>query len=65
MLPFSTVQPILLEFVKDNKFKIDKEMIRNFVAFSMTGDNVDYRMLLDNFKERNERIVEFPKRNFF
>jgi hypothetical protein len=31
----------------------------------MTGENIDYRLMLDNCKNRGEDIVEFPLKKMF
>jgi hypothetical protein len=41
------------------------EVYRNFIAFAMTGERVDYRLLLEAFKQRAETIHEFPKHKVF
>ena len=40
-------------------------MIRNLVAFAMTGEKVDYQMLVSKFKDLHTEVVEFPKQKTF
>lgn len=40
-------------------------MVRNLIAFAMTGERVDYQLLVSKFKDLSLEISEFPKRNVF
>lgn len=45
--------------------QVDSEMIRNLIAFSMTGEKVDYQLLVSKFKDLSVEISEFPKMKVF
>lgn len=59
------VDKIIQELAEKHNFKVTTELTRNLVAFSMTGEKVDYKLLFSNFKDLNEEIVEFPKKIAF
>lgn len=40
-------------------------MIRNLIAFAMTGEKVDYQLLVAKFKDMSVEISEFPKQKVF
>lgn len=65
LLEFSTVEKILREVASQHKLNFASDVYRNFLAFAMTGERVDYRLLLDAFKQRSEIIQEFPKHKVF
>jgi hypothetical protein len=45
--------------------KVDAGMIRNLIAFTMTGEKVDYHLLVAKFKDLSIEISEFPKKKVF
>jgi len=44
---------------------VDGEMMRNLIAFAMTGERVDYHLLVSKFKDLSVEISEFPKSRVF
>jgi hypothetical protein len=56
---------ILNEIAESNNLKFSETVIKNSLAFSMTGENIDYRLMLENCKTRGEDIVEFPLKKMF
>ena len=65
LVAFNGVRSIIQASAEFNKLSFTANMIRNSIAFSMTGEKVDYRLMLDNFKTRGENIVEFPLKKVF
>ena len=65
LVPFTGVKNIIQEAASHTKLSFSDSIIRNSIAFSMTGEKVDYRILLDSFKGRGESIVEFPNKKVF
>lgn len=64
-IPFKSVEKIIREFSAKHNCKVDAEMVRNLIAFAMTGEKVDYHLLVGRFKDLNMEIVEFPKVKVF
>ena len=64
-IPFKIVEKIICDFACKHKVSVDSGMVRNLIAFSMTGEKVDYQLLVNRFKDLNLEIVEFPKTNVF
>lgn len=64
-IPFSTVENIITTFATKHGLKVDAGMIRNLIAFTMTGERVDYHLLVSKFKDLSIEISEFPKRKVF
>ena len=65
LVAFSGVKRVVQATASQNKLSFSESVIRNSIAFSMTGEKVDYRLLLDNFKSRGESVVEFPLKKVF
>ena len=36
--------------------KVDNSMVRNLIAFAMTGEKVDYHLLVSKFKDMSVEI---------
>ena len=64
-IPFVTVENIITDFCVKQGLKVDTSMVRNLIAFSMTGEKVDYHLLVNKFKDLSLEISEFPKKNVF
>ena len=60
-IPFSNVEEVIREFAGKHKINVDSGMVRNLIAFAMTGEKVDYNLLVNRFKDLNVEIAEFPK----
>lgn len=65
LVDFKGVKDAIQSTASHNKLNFSDSVIRNSIAFSMTGEKVDYRLLLDSFKGRGESIVEFPLKKVF
>ena len=65
LVSYEGVSKIIREAGAKNKIKFSNSVIRHCVAFSMTGDKVDYRLMLESCKERGDAIVEFPLKQVF
>lgn len=65
LVPFVNVKKVIQGAASHNKLSFSDNVIRNSIAFAMTGEKVDYRLLLENFKGRGESIVEFPLKKVF
>lgn len=65
LIDYSDVEKILKDTASQHKMDYAPEVYRNFIAFAMTGEKVDYRLLLEAFKQRAETIHEFPKHKVF
>ena len=65
LVAFPGVKNVIQTAAGHNKLSFSDSVIRNSIAFSMTGEKVDYRLLLENFKGRGESIVEFPLKKVF
>ena len=52
-IPFENVEKVIREFAAKHKVNVDSGMIRNLIAFSMTGEKVDYHLLVGRFKDLN------------
>lgn len=50
-IPFSTVEAIITAFCVKHGIKVNGEMVRNLIAFTMTGERVDYHLLVAKFKD--------------
>ena len=64
-IPFSSVDKVIREFAGKHKCEVDSGMVRNLIAFSMTGEKVDYHLLVSKFKDMNVEVKEFPKVKVF
>lgn len=64
-IPFGKVERVLREFAGRHGVVVDEGMVRNLIAFAMTGERVDYQLLVAKFKDLSLEISEFPKRNVF
>lgn len=60
-IPFGNVERVIREFAEKHKVRVDSGMIRNLIAFAMTGEKVDYNLLVSRFKDLSVEIAEFPK----
>lgn len=60
-IPFGNVERVIREFAAKHKINVDSGMVRNLIAFAMTGEKVDYNLLVNRFKDLNVEIAEFPK----
>lgn len=65
LVEYGAVERILRETAEEQHKKYGGEVFRNFLAFAMTGEKVDYRLLLEAFKQRSEIIQDFPKTKVF
>lgn len=54
MVAFKDVNRILKEVAASNKLSFSEAVVRNSLAFAMTGEKIDYRLMLENFKGRGE-----------
>jgi uncharacterized protein YpuA (DUF1002 family) len=52
-VPYEVVEKVVREFASSQKFKLEDNLIRNLLAFSMTGEKVDYRLMLNDLKKRS------------
>ena len=59
------MERIIREFVGRHSIKVDSSMVRNLIAFSMTGEKVDYHLLVSKLKDLSVEMSEFPKRRIF
>ncbi len=57
LVPFELAERIIRGFAAKQNFKLEDNLVRNLLAFSMTGEKVDYRLMLNDFKTRSEQIV--------
>ena len=64
-IPFGQVDQVLRDFAAKQNVTVDSAMIRNLIAFAMTGEKVDYQLLTSKFKDLSVEISEFPKINVF
>ena len=64
-IAFEIVEALLINFCGKHGVKVTREMVRNLIAFSMTGEKVDYQLLVSKFKDLSIEIAEFPKKNTF
>ncbi|MCB0370619.1 MAG: hypothetical protein KDD45_14635 [Bdellovibrionales bacterium] len=48
---------MIREFVAKHKLVVDRAMIRNLIAFAMTGEKVDYHLLVGKFKDMSLEIA--------
>ena len=64
MVDYKVGVDILKELVS-TKLSLGEEIYRNYLAFAMKGDRLDYGMLLESIKKRAEAIVDFPKKQVF
>ena len=64
-IPFANVEKVITEFAAKHKIEVDSSMVRNLIAFSMTGEKVDYHLLVGRFKDLNIEVKEFPKVKVF
>jgi len=51
------VEGIILDFCVKQGVSVTKPMVRNLIAFAMTGEKVDYQMLVAKFKDMNQEIA--------
>lgn len=65
MINYKTGMEILKGLVSESKLNLTEEIYRNYLAFAMKGDRLDYQMLLESIKHRAEAIVDFPKKQVF
>ncbi len=65
LIEYSAVEKVLKEVAEQHHMNYESAIYRNFVAFAMTGERVDYKLLLDAFKQRSETIQDFPKQKVF
>lgn len=59
------METVIRGVAEKQKMQVDSEMIRNLIAFSMTGEKVDYQLLVSKFKDLSVEISEFPKMKVF
>lgn len=64
-IPFENVEKVIRSFAEKHKIKVDTGMVRNLIAFAMTGEKVDYHLLVSRFKDLNIEVKEFPKVKVF
>lgn len=64
-IEFGVVERIMRGFTEKHKMAISADMIRNLIAFAMTGEKVDYHLLVSRFKDMSIEISEFPRRKVF
>ena len=60
-ISFGEVERVIRELAGRQGVTVDGGMVRNLIAFAMTGEKVDYQLLVSKFKDLNVEIVEFPK----
>lgn len=59
------MEGVILGVTSKQKMAVDSSMIRNLIAFAMTGEKVDYQLLVSKFKDLSVEISEFPKMKVF
>jgi predicted SpoU family rRNA methylase len=59
------VEKVIREFAGKHGMQVEEGMVRNLIAFAMTGEKVDYQLLVSKFKDLSVEISEFPKRKVF
>lgn len=65
MIDYKTGMEVLKHLVDESKININQDIYRNYLAFAMKGDRLDYQMLLESIKHRSSAIADFPKRQVF
>ena len=55
-IPFSNVDKVVRQFAGKHGCDVDSGMVRNLIAFSMTGEKVDYHLLVAKFKDMNVEV---------
>jgi hypothetical protein len=59
------VDKVIRDFTAKHSVSVDSSMVRNLIAFAMTGERVDYQLLMTKFKDMSVQISEFPKIKVF
>ena len=50
MIEYATIENLLREVAKQYNLNFNSEVYKNFVAFALTEEKVDYKLLLHAFK---------------
>jgi hypothetical protein len=64
-ISFEKVERVIQELAGKHRVEVDSGMVRNLIAFAMTGEKVDYHLLMAKFKDLSVEIAEFPKSRVF
>lgn len=59
------MEKVIREISEKQGVKVDQSMVRNLIAFAMTGEKVDYHLLVSKFKDMSVEISEFPRQKVF
>ncbi len=65
LLPEKNIIAVVKALCDKHRQPHSQDLYRQQVAFAQKDGQVDYRLLLDIFKSRMERIEQFPKLNAF